>query len=132
LHGAPPLDFAEFYRGSADERLRAVLVSVGELDTAHSALPLVVGRTVCVDVRIVIDGPAGQGDRVRIKVAASSLGSYSTRGGTSAWGVRITSPSRPGGWQILHLRRGEATVIWLNVVLLALAGAAIWLSTTWL
>ena len=32
----------------------------------------------------------------------------------------------------LHLRRGEAMVIWLNIVLLALAGVAIWLSTTWL
>jgi hypothetical protein len=32
----------------------------------------------------------------------------------------------------LHLRRGEAAVIWLNIVLLALAGVAIWLSTSWL
>ena len=32
----------------------------------------------------------------------------------------------------LHLSRGEAPVIWLNIVLLALAGVAIWLSTTWL
>ena len=44
-----------------------------------------------------------------IKVAASSLGSYSTRGGTSAWAV-----------------------IWLNVVLLVLAGVEIWLATVWL
>jgi predicted RNA polymerase sigma factor len=29
------LDFAEFYRRSADECLRAVLVSVGDLDTAQ-------------------------------------------------------------------------------------------------
>jgi hypothetical protein len=29
-----------------------------------------------------------------ISVVASSLGSYSTRGGTSAWAVRITRPSR--------------------------------------
>lgn len=33
--GTPPLDFAEFYRRSADECLRAVLVSVGDLDTAQ-------------------------------------------------------------------------------------------------
>ena len=32
----------------------------------------------------------------------------------------------------LNLRRGEAAVIWLNIILLALAGVAIWLSTTWL
>ncbi|HUL25786.1 MAG TPA: DoxX family protein [Streptosporangiaceae bacterium] len=32
----------------------------------------------------------------------------------------------------LHLSRGEAGVIWLNVVLLALIGGAIWLSTIWL
>jgi hypothetical protein len=32
----------------------------------------------------------------------------------------------------LHLSRGEAKVIWLNFVLLALAGVEIWLSTTWL
>jgi DoxX-like family len=32
----------------------------------------------------------------------------------------------------LHLRRGEARLIGLNIVLLALAGAAIWLSTSWL
>jgi DoxX-like family len=32
----------------------------------------------------------------------------------------------------LHLSRGEASVIWLNLVLLALAGVEIWLSTTWL
>ena len=36
------------------------------------------------------------------------------------------------GGMSLHLRRGEAAVIWLNIVLLVLAGAAIWLSTTWL
>ncbi|HXW47536.1 MAG TPA: DoxX family protein [Streptosporangiaceae bacterium] len=32
----------------------------------------------------------------------------------------------------LHLSRGEARLIWFNIVLLALGGAAIWLSTTWL
>jgi hypothetical protein len=32
----------------------------------------------------------------------------------------------------LHLGRGEAKMIGLNIVLLALAGVAIWLSTTWL
>jgi hypothetical protein len=32
----------------------------------------------------------------------------------------------------LHLRRGEAKLIGLNIVLLALAGVAIWLSTIWL
>jgi DoxX-like family len=36
------------------------------------------------------------------------------------------------GGMSLHLSRGEAAVIWLNIVLLALAGAAVWLSTTWL
>jgi DoxX-like family len=36
------------------------------------------------------------------------------------------------GAMSLHLSRGEAAVIWLNIVLLALAGVAIWLSTTWL
>jgi len=32
----------------------------------------------------------------------------------------------------LHLRRGEAKLIGLNIALLALAGVAIWLSTSWL
>ncbi len=32
----------------------------------------------------------------------------------------------------LHLSRGEAKMIGLNIVLLALAGVAIWLSLTWL
>jgi hypothetical protein len=32
----------------------------------------------------------------------------------------------------LHLSRGEAKMIGLNIALLALAGVAIWLSTTWL
>jgi DoxX-like family len=32
----------------------------------------------------------------------------------------------------LHLSRGEAKMIGLNIVLLALAGVAIWLSTIWL
>lgn len=32
----------------------------------------------------------------------------------------------------LHLSRGEAKLIWLNIALVALAGAAIWLSTIWL
>jgi hypothetical protein len=32
----------------------------------------------------------------------------------------------------LHLSRGEAKLIGLNVVLLVLAGVAIWLSTAWL
>ena len=31
----------------------------------------------------------------------------------------------------LHLSRGEAKVIWLNTVLLVLAGAEIWLATVW-
>jgi RNA polymerase sigma factor (sigma-70 family) len=33
--GSPSLDFAEFYRGAKDECLFAVLVSVGDLDTAQ-------------------------------------------------------------------------------------------------
>jgi DNA-directed RNA polymerase specialized sigma24 family protein len=33
--GTPLADFAEFYQGSADECLRAVLVSVGDLDRAQ-------------------------------------------------------------------------------------------------
>jgi RNA polymerase sigma factor (sigma-70 family) len=33
--GTQQLDFAEFYRSAADECLRAVLVSVGDLDTAR-------------------------------------------------------------------------------------------------
>jgi hypothetical protein len=32
----------------------------------------------------------------------------------------------------LHVSRGEFKVIGLNIVLLALAGVAIWLSTIWL
>jgi DoxX-like family len=32
----------------------------------------------------------------------------------------------------LHLSRGEAKLIWLNVVLLVLAGVEIWLATVWL
>jgi len=28
----------------------------------------------------------------------------------------------------LHLRRGEARVIWLNIILLVLAGVAVWLA----
>lgn len=32
----------------------------------------------------------------------------------------------------VHLRRGEAKVIGLNIVLLVLAGAAVWLATVWL
>jgi hypothetical protein len=32
----------------------------------------------------------------------------------------------------LHLRRGEAKLVGFNIVLLLLAGVAIWLSTTWL
>jgi hypothetical protein len=32
----------------------------------------------------------------------------------------------------LHLRRGEASVVWLNLGLLALAAVAIWLATIWL
>jgi hypothetical protein len=31
----------------------------------------------------------------------------------------------------LHLSRGEAKLIWLNVTLLVLAGAALWLATIW-
>jgi hypothetical protein len=36
------------------------------------------------------------------------------------------------GAMSLHLSRGEARLIPLNVVLLALAGVAVWLSTIWL
>jgi len=32
----------------------------------------------------------------------------------------------------LHLRRGEAKVIGFNIILLAAAGATVWLATTWL
>lgn len=38
----------------------------------------------------------------------------------------------PVGATALHLSRGEVTVIGLNIVLLALAGGAIWLSRSWL
>jgi hypothetical protein len=33
---------------------------------------------------------------------------------------------------VVHLSRGEARVIGLNIVLLAAAAVAIWLGTTWL
>jgi len=33
---------------------------------------------------------------------------------------------------MIALYRGEARVTWLNIVLCALVGVAIWLSTTWL
>src|ERR1700758_1671120 len=33
--GTQQLDFAEFYRSAADECLRAVLVSIGDVDTAR-------------------------------------------------------------------------------------------------
>jgi hypothetical protein len=36
------------------------------------------------------------------------------------------------GGIFLHLRRGEAKLIGLNIALLALAAAAIWLATIWL
>ncbi|GAA2625200.1 DoxX family protein [Paractinoplanes durhamensis] len=36
------------------------------------------------------------------------------------------------GGLIVHLRRGETSVIWLNIVLLILAAVAGWLATTWL
>jgi DoxX-like family len=36
------------------------------------------------------------------------------------------------GGIILHLRRGEANVIGLNIVLLVVAGLAVWLATVWL
>ncbi|GIM91376.1 DoxX family protein [Paractinoplanes toevensis] len=36
------------------------------------------------------------------------------------------------GGAIVHLRRGEASVLWLNAVLLVLAVVAAWLATVWL
>ncbi|MFD0690524.1 DoxX family protein [Actinomadura fibrosa] len=36
------------------------------------------------------------------------------------------------GGTAVHLSRGEAQVIWLNIVLLLAAAAAAWLGTTWL
>src|SRR5262245_6462564 len=36
------------------------------------------------------------------------------------------------GGMIVHLRRGETGVIWLNIVLLVLAGVVAWLATVWL
>jgi uncharacterized membrane protein YphA (DoxX/SURF4 family) len=36
------------------------------------------------------------------------------------------------GGLVVHLRRGEANVIWLNVVLMVLAAVAAWLATVWL
>lgn len=35
------------------------------------------------------------------------------------------------GGTIVHLRRGETNVIWLNLVLLILAAVAAWLATVW-
>jgi hypothetical protein len=35
------------------------------------------------------------------------------------------------GGIILHLRRGEANVIWLNIVLVVTAGVAAWLASVW-
>jgi RNA polymerase sigma factor (sigma-70 family) len=51
------LDFAEFYRGARDECLRAVLVSVGDLDTAQDLVDEAFARA-CASWRKVSGHPA--------------------------------------------------------------------------
>jgi hypothetical protein len=114
--GTPPLDFAEFYRGSADECLRAVLVSVGDLDTAQDLVNEAFARA-WASWRTVSRHPAPAAWVVRTALALAA-----------ATGLALIQV----GAMSLHLSRGEAAVIWLNIVLLALAGVAIWVSTTWL
>jgi RNA polymerase sigma factor (sigma-70 family) len=55
--GTQRLDFAEFYRGSRDECLRAVLVSVGNQDTAQDLVDEAFARA-CASWRTVGRHPA--------------------------------------------------------------------------
>jgi RNA polymerase sigma factor (sigma-70 family) len=55
--GSQRLDFAEFYRGARDECLRAVLVSVGDQDTAQELVDEAFARA-CVSWRKVSRHPA--------------------------------------------------------------------------
>jgi RNA polymerase sigma factor (sigma-70 family) len=55
--GTQRLDFAEFYRTSADECLRTVLVSVGDLDTAQDLVDEAFARA-CASWRTVGKHPA--------------------------------------------------------------------------
>lgn len=55
--GSQRLDFAEFYRGARDECLRAVLVSVGDQDTAQDLVDEAFARA-CASWRKVSRHPA--------------------------------------------------------------------------
>ena len=55
--GTQRLDFAEFYRGSRDECLRTVLISVGDQDTAQELVAEAFARA-CASWRTVSKHPA--------------------------------------------------------------------------
>jgi len=55
--GTQGLDFAEFYRGSRDECLRTVLISVGDQDTAQELVAEAFARA-CASWRTVSKHPA--------------------------------------------------------------------------
>ncbi|HEY1916714.1 MAG TPA: sigma factor [Streptosporangiaceae bacterium] len=55
--GSQPLDFAEFYRRSRDDCLRAVVVSVGDQDTAQELVAEAFARA-CASWRTVSRHPA--------------------------------------------------------------------------
>jgi RNA polymerase sigma-70 factor (ECF subfamily) len=68
--GTQRLDFAEFYRGSVDQCLRAVLVSVGDQDTAQDLVDEAFARA-CASWRTVSRHPAPMAWVVRTALNAN-------------------------------------------------------------
>jgi RNA polymerase sigma factor (sigma-70 family) len=68
--GSPELDFAEFYRSAADECLRAVLVSIGDQDTARELVDEAFARA-WASWRTVSKHPAPRAWVVRTALNAS-------------------------------------------------------------
>jgi RNA polymerase sigma factor (sigma-70 family) len=86
--GTQQLDFAEFYRSTADECLRAVLVSVGDRDTAQELVDEAFARA-WASWRTVSRHPAPKAWVVR-----TALNTGISRWRRRRWEVSVPDPAR--------------------------------------
>jgi RNA polymerase sigma-70 factor (ECF subfamily) len=122
------LDFAEFYRGSRDDCLRAVLVSVGDRDTAQDLVDEAFARA-CSSWRTVSRHPAPRAWVVRtaLNVNISRWRRRRREVPVADPGTVVTLPAAPGASEspvdpgmmaaLLRLPARQRQVIALRVVL---------------
>ncbi|CAM5516974.1 hypothetical protein SALBM311S_09710 [Streptomyces alboniger] len=93
----------------------------------------VVRGSAGLDLRVVLDGPAREGQGRRDQAPSHGRervldARWDLREGGAGDGLALVQI----GGMTLHLTRGEVREIGLNIALLALAAVAVWLGTVWL